>query len=84
MRAAPGALAGPQIWGGGSRVSTEANAECLNEAAAMPHHPEELLSLAEEMRRALLLPTAPFSTCLQIHEGVSMGGHRTMARSCPQ
>lgn len=32
-RAALGALAGPQLWGGRGRASTEANAECLNEAA---------------------------------------------------
>lgn len=58
-------------------MSTEANAECLNEAAVMPPHPEELFSVAEERQRALLLSTAPFSTPLQIHEvfpWVGVGG----------
>lgn len=73
VRAAPGVLAEPQLRGGRGRVSTEANAECLNEAAVMPPYPEELFSVAEEMQRALLLSTAPFSTSLPIHEGFSMG-----------
>lgn len=62
-------------------MSAEANAECLNEAAVMPPYPEELFSVTEERRRALLLPTAPFSTPLQIHEGFSMGGwHEAVPR----
>lgn len=66
-------------------MSTEANAGCLNEAAVMmPLHPEEMLSVAEGMQRALLLSTAPSSTPLPIHEGFSMGGWRRRAPGCPQ
>lgn len=41
LRAPPGVLAGSQVQAGRGRVSTEANAECLNEAAVLPHYPEE-------------------------------------------
>lgn len=60
VRAAPGALAGPQVWGGRGRASAEADAECLNEAAAVPPYPEEFPGVTEGMQRALPLSTAPF------------------------
>lgn len=84
VRAAPGVLAEPQLRGGRGRVSTEANAECLNEAAVMPPYPEELFIVAEEMQRALLLSTAPFSTSLPIQENFSMDGLRRRTQSHPQ